>query len=203
MRRGISGADIVAARAQAGLSQAELGKRLGVTQATISRWEIGAQEPNAALRRKLSLFLDDMKTWRTAEEIIAHSPFVMALIARDWTLIAVSPRLAELNGASVTALRGLALKDHATAEMEQAIRILTERGFFLGTPGSYRVIARGVYSDGRPCAFDTVTTPIPFDRNIVMFHQIQFLSDADYATLRRHHDLVTPLEGARAREPTS
>lgn len=194
MRLDISGADIVAARAKAGLSQADLARLLGVTQATVSRWEIGSQAPTASLRQKLSLFLDEAKITRTVEQIVEHSPFIMALMRQDWTIVTVSPALARKDGSVASALRGLAMRDIATAEMERASAILAERGFFRGTCGPQRIIARGVYTDGRPCAFDAIATPMLFDGEIVMLNQVQVLSDEQYTLLRQRFDLVTALE---------
>jgi PAS domain S-box-containing protein len=194
MRLDISGADIVAARAKAGLSQADLAKLLGVTQATVSRWEIGTQAPTASLRQKLSLFLDEAKVTRTVAQIVEHSPFNMALMRKDWTIVTVSPRLAEVDGSVAKELRGKSLKDIATAEMERASAIMAERGFFRGTCGPQRIVARGVYTDGRPCAFEAIASPILLDGEIVMLNQIQVLTDQQYAVLRQKFDLVTALE---------
>lgn len=193
MRADFTGTDIVAARAQAGLSQAELADRLGVTQATISRWEVGTQAPTSSLRQKLTTFLDNVKSRHAAEQIIAHSPFIMALVRRDWSVAAVSPGLAISAGCDAETLRGLTLKDVATAEMEQISLILAERGFFDGQPGAYRLIARGVTTDRLPCTFDAISTPVSLDGEFVMFNQIRLIDEAEYTTLRQTHDLVTPL----------
>lgn len=193
MRQEFSGAEIVAARAKVGMSQAELARTLGVTQATVSRWEVGAQIPAPSLRQKLSRFLDESRTARTIEKIVAHSPFLMALVQRDWTIVAVSPLMARLNGLDADQVRGLPLRDMATAEMERASAVLAERGFYRGECGPQRIIARGVRIDGRPCAFDSVTAPMAVDGRIVMLNQIQHISDAQYTSLRQHFGLVTAL----------
>ena len=49
--------DIKGARIRAGLSQAEVAKKLGVVQATMSNWEIKRTQPNAEQRRKLKILL--------------------------------------------------------------------------------------------------------------------------------------------------
>lgn len=193
MRPDFNGGDIVAARAQAGLSQAALAEKLGVTQATVSRWEIGAQSPASSLRLKLAAFLDEAKTSRAAERILAHSPFMMALVRRDWTVIAASPGLAAEGGHKLEDFRGFALKGFATAEMEQISQILAANGFFDGKPGAYRLVARGVRIDRRPCTFDSVTTPLDFDGEFVMFNQLRLIGEAEFLTLRQKLALVTPL----------
>lgn len=44
---------LAACRVNAGLTQEELGKRLGVTSATIIRWEGGKSEPKLSTLRKI------------------------------------------------------------------------------------------------------------------------------------------------------
>ena len=194
MRHGFKRIDIVAARAEAGLSQTGLASLLGVTQATISRWEMGAQEPSPSLRQKLIALLDEAKSKRAAELILAHSPFKMALVRRDWTVIAVSSGLAGLYGNDANVFREYSLKEVATAEMEQIAQDLYARGFFCGIPGVYRLIGRGVRMDKSPCTFDVITTPVSYEGSFVMFNQISLVDEETYLKLRRTHDLVTPLK---------
>jgi transcriptional regulator with XRE-family HTH domain len=194
MRHGFNRIDIVAARAEAGLSQTGLASLLGVTQATISRWEMGAQEPSPSLRQKLVTLLDEAKSKRAAELILAHSPFKMALVRRDWTVIAVSAGLAGLYGNDINKFREFSLREVATAEMEQIVRDLDARGFFSGTPGVYRLIGRGVKMDSSPCTFDVITTPVSYEGSFVMFNQINLVDEETYLKLRQTHDLVTPLK---------
>jgi transcriptional regulator with XRE-family HTH domain len=185
--------DIIAARTQAGLSQSQFAALFAVAQTTVSRWEIGIQKPNISQQIKLHKFFDEVRSTKSVEGIVIHSPFTMALMTRNWTFLAASPALAEFNGTAIPALRGLNLKKMATVEMEQMVSSLDAFGFFRGTTHSFRVIGRGVLVDGRPCAFDTTTTPISLDGEIVMMNQITFIEDKEYSALRRNADLVTLL----------
>ena len=52
------GAKIEAARIRKGMSQTELGQRVGVSQVSVHRWEGGLANPSFANLLKLSLVLD-------------------------------------------------------------------------------------------------------------------------------------------------
>jgi DNA-binding XRE family transcriptional regulator len=54
----VSGERLKEARKNAGLTQAELGKKLGVTGATVSNWEKGNTEPKVGVLRDISNILD-------------------------------------------------------------------------------------------------------------------------------------------------
>ena len=52
------GVKIERARKKLGMSQAELGQRVGVTQTAVCRWESGAKQPSLSNLLKLSKALD-------------------------------------------------------------------------------------------------------------------------------------------------
>src|SRR5687768_2547494 len=85
--------NIVALRERLGVSQAELGRRLGVDQATVSRWERGLQAPEPRIQVRLSELmyrLDQSRGLRPEIALVEHSPFPMAIISRGWTVVALS-----------------------------------------------------------------------------------------------------------------
>ena len=71
----VSGERLKEARKNAGLTQAELGKKLGVTGATVSTWEKGNTEPKVGVLSDISNILDvpvihllDELTWVLAKK---------------------------------------------------------------------------------------------------------------------------------------
>src|SRR5262245_22031761 len=110
-----------------GLSQAEMGRRLGVDQASVSRWERGVQQPDAKARARLSEFLflqDGARRLRPEIAMVAYSPFPMSIVARDWTIVALSEVLMSKQEEFRRGLIRVAERAQTTAELEQAIAIL-------------------------------------------------------------------------------
>lgn len=61
-----------AARARAGLTQVELAAKVGLTQPTVSEWEIGQKSPHGSARillaQVLDVPLDVVNSWFAREE---------------------------------------------------------------------------------------------------------------------------------------
>jgi transcriptional regulator with XRE-family HTH domain len=196
--------DIVALREQLGVSQAELGRRLGVDQATVSRWERGLQAPEPRLQVRLSELmyrLTQSRGLRPEIALVEHSPFPMAIISRDWTVIALSDAIL-LRTDETLRPNQKDLKQEATADMEQAISLLQEHGFFEGKVSAARIIARGFILWRHQQPFDAICTPVTIDGEVHRLMQYQFLSEPVFARRRKTHGLLTILSD-KPRAPTS
>ncbi|MDQ7246731.1 helix-turn-helix domain-containing protein [Dongia sedimenti] len=190
--------DLVAFREQLGVSQAELGRRLGVDQATVSRWERGLQAPEPRVQVRLSelMYRQDLaRGMRPEIALVEHSPFPMAIISRDWTVIALSDAILLRTREEFREDPGKQRKD-ATADMEQAVSLLSERGFFDGKVSAARIVARGfmLWRDQQP--FEAVCTPVTIDGQICRLMQYVFLSEQVFVKRRKRFGLMTILSNA-------
>src|SRR4051812_553457 len=125
--------EICSVRAQLGLSQAELARHLGVNQTTVSRWERGLEKPGVRIRVNLSGLLYRLRAPERLNPEIAlceYSPFPMAIISQDWSIVALSAALKKASEGPLTPLTGM--RKRSTADMEQAVSTLRGRGFFAG-----------------------------------------------------------------------
>lgn len=101
-------------RRATGLKQSALAVLLGVSQATVSRWENGLDEPTAAVYAKLRSLVDEQSHTKLRIEagIIEKQPGVRALV--DWdgmTLLATTPTY-KLIWPEIVAAEGQRLADH-------------------------------------------------------------------------------------------
>jgi len=71
---------IHALRQKLGLSQSELGKRLGVSAMAVSRWERGAQEPPANINIQLGNLTGDPECWYFWSRAGLHSDDLMRVL---------------------------------------------------------------------------------------------------------------------------
>jgi transcriptional regulator with XRE-family HTH domain len=187
--------DIVALRERLGVSQAELGRRLGVDQATVSRWERGLQAPEPRIQVRLSELiyrLDQSRGLRPEIALVEHSPFPMAIISRDWTVVALSDAILSRTDEALRPNQK-DRKQETTADMEQAIALLQDQGFFEGKVSAARIIARGFILWRHQQPFDAICTPVTIDGEVHRLMQYQFLSEAVFARRRRTHGLLTIL----------
>jgi transcriptional regulator with XRE-family HTH domain len=193
MRQRWDGREIVSLRVQLGLTQAELAARLGVDQASISRWERGVRSPEPRARLQLSALLRNTKlssqlTRETA--LVDHSPFPMSIITRDWELIALSPLLrSEIAGGNGASFQG---RNPTTADTEYADSVLQAAGFFEGKVGAVQIIARGYIFGEQPKLFASLCTPLIVQGDICRLYQYEFLSEDEF-TRRRELDGVVKI----------
>lgn len=188
--------EIVALRTRLGLSQAELARRVGVDQATVSRWERGLQAPDLRARIQLSELmyrLDVSRGMRSEIALVEHSPFPMAIVAGDWSVVALSDSILLRTGEEFRREEILERKKDTTADMEQAIASLRGQGFFEGKVAAARIVARGfmLWRDLQP--FEAVCTPVTVDGEICRLMQYQFLAEPVFLKRRKRFGLVTLL----------
>jgi len=186
--------EIIALRAQLGLSQSELARRFGVAQTTVSRWESGAQRPDPAVGMKLSQLLHEVRlSTRLQPEIalVQYSPFPMAIISMDWMVLAMSQHLLDRSQPPRRTQEFRPKRKNTTADMEQAVSILEERGFSEGGVIAARIVARGMLLGDTPQLFDALCTPVVIDGVICRMMQYALLSEAEFLRRRGQLGLVT------------
>ena len=117
-----------------GLTQAQLADQLGVEQATVSRWESGAQRPDPATQDRIRDFLFHGRTAQDA--ILFHSvriaPGGRILFSADGLILAAS------QAAGGTAIEGMQTARFRTPVTQAAWEKAVEAGFFRGDVASVR-----------------------------------------------------------------
>jgi transcriptional regulator with XRE-family HTH domain len=186
--------EIATLRARLGLSQHELGRKLGVDQATISRWERDVQIPEPRIRIRLSELvyrLDVSRGLGPEISLVEHSPFPMAIISKDWSIVALSDAIVLRAGVAQRErlLRGE--KKLATADMEQAVSLLRAQGFFDGKIAVAKIVARGFLLGHGQEPFEAICTPVTIDGEICRLMQYVFLSETEFVERRRTSELLT------------
>ena len=187
--------EIVLLRAQLGLSQAEFGKRLGIGQTTVSRWERGLENPGVRARLKLSELLYRLRVSEKLNPEVAmceYSPFPMAIISEDWSIFALSKPLKKTAEQPLRSLTGV--RKQSTADMEQAVSILRAGGFFEGKLPAAEILARGFLLGRDPKPFEALCTPVVVRGRICRLMQYVFLSESEFLTRRAKKELVTFLD---------
>lgn len=116
------------------IKQSHAAELMGVSQATISRWESGVQEPTGSQAVRLTTLLEtrlDSAADRALAELVMHASSEVHLIC-DSThrLLAASPARERCWQASATELTGTSLWRFASAEIVEAERKLGEAGWF-------------------------------------------------------------------------
>lgn len=120
------------------VKQSHAAELLGVSQATISRWESGTQAPDddeqQVLRRLMAARLDSAAD-RALARLVDESPSAVHMVC-DLThrLLALSPRREAECRKSRSEMIGQSLWKYASAEIVSAERSLSDRGWFSDCP---------------------------------------------------------------------
>lgn len=191
--------DILALRAQMKLTQSELAERLGVDQATVSRWERKVQtpDPTARLRLREFVFRANLSDKITPEVALTKfSPFPMSIIAEDWSIVALSLPLSAMTESFIPHEASVQERPRKQpcADLEHAVARLKEEGFFAGKVRAAKVIARGFLHGSDHWPFESLCTPVVIEGEVCRLSQYQFLSEAEFAARRALMGVVTLLD---------
>ena len=179
-------------RVSSGLTQSELAEMLGVDQATVSRWERGAQMPDAEMQTKLRdiLFrgraISDSRLTHLART--AHS--VMALIDIEGKFVALSePARIVIPEPAQT------LKDVMTPSLQEVWNAANASGFFRGEAASIQFAAEFRRADGSVTHVEGGLHPAPLtDGSVLMMLEGREVAPELYERLRALGLRITPLE---------
>jgi len=171
------------------LKQVALAELVGVDQATISRWESGRQSPDLAMQQRLR---DLMRRIEPGEEVLLKhwinaSVGYTVLCDADRVIRAASPSYCSIHGLSSTEVLGLSTIPVFTAELEQALWLAVDRGFFEGDVASVTVVGRTNALSGRPRDIPgmSVWTPVPLtDGRVLRRVDRLALSEEQFAAAR-------------------
>ena len=147
------------------LKQTALAELIGVDQATVSRWESGRQSPDLSMQQRLR---DLMRRIEPREEVLlSHwinaSVGYTVLCDEDRIIRAASPSYCTIHGIAASDVVGMSSIPAYTAELERALWLAVDRGFFEGDVASITVVGRANALSGRPRDIPgiSVWTPVP------------------------------------------
>ena len=171
------------------LKQVALAEMIGVDQATISRWESGRQSPDLAMQQRLR---DLMRRIEPGEEVLLKhwinaSVGYTVLCDEDRIIRAASPSYCSIHGLSAADVLGQSTIPSFTAELEQALWLTVDRGFFEGEVASVTVVGRTNALSGNPRDIPgmSVWTPVPLTDGRVLRRVDRIaLSEAQFAAAR-------------------
>lgn len=121
-------------RESLGLTQQEFAASLGISQATVSRWEAGRVSPDVEMRRRIHDLArrDGGMVDAPLFALVRRAPSMMALMDMDMRIMALSDSAAELNHMSPREASGVNYRPYFTEDMEQAYETALDAGFFTG-----------------------------------------------------------------------
>jgi transcriptional regulator with XRE-family HTH domain len=158
-----------------GMKQQHVAELIGVTQATVSRWESGAIEPNAGqsalLVRHLALASESAHDAALRRLVETSTLKVHLVCDRTHCLLAVSKPRREEWRLDISELKGRSLIVYASPEILAAEATLPSRGWFDGALSSLDV-ATGPNSD----------VNVPIQKGKMIWERIA-LSDGSMARL--------------------
>jgi transcriptional regulator with XRE-family HTH domain len=169
-------------RVSSGLTQSDLAEMLNVDQATISRWERGAQMPDAAMQNRLS----DARLGHLVRSAVG----LMALINAEGKFLAVSDTLRKLLPPGRESLR-----DIMTPSIEEFWNASIASGFFRGEVASVHTAVEFSGQGGGQAYLAISFHPVTLaDGAVLMLAEGREVDATAYQALRAHGLRVAPLE---------
>ena len=179
-------------RISSGLTQSDLAEMLNVDQATVSRWERGAQMPDADMQTRLRdiLFRGRAISDSRLTHLVRSAHSLMALIAADGKFLALS----ETAVALVTA-QSTSLADVMTPSVQEVWDAAVAAGFFRGETASVTYAIEVKRPDGTLVPIEGSIHPAPLtDGSVLMLAEGREVSHETYTRLRTLGMRIIPLE---------
>lgn len=122
-------------RESLGLTQQDFAQQLGISQATVSRWEAGRVSPDADMRRRIHEMAkkDGGLADAPLYALVRQSPSFMALMDMDLRILVLSDTAAALHRMAPQEAIGVNYRSYFTEDMEQAYDQALAGQFFTGS----------------------------------------------------------------------
>ena len=179
-------------RISSGLTQSDLAEMLSVDQATVSRWERGAQMPDADMQARLRdiLFRGRAIGDSRLTHLVRSAHNLMALIGADGKFVAISEPTR-----AIVAEPGKFLSDIATPSIQEAWNTAIAAGFFRGETASINFVVEVSRLDGVVTHIEGSLHPAPLtDGSVLMLVEGREIAADLYERLRTLGLRITPLE---------
>ena len=179
-------------RVSSGLTQSDLADMLNVDQATISRWERGAQMPDSAMQNRLRDLLFRGRAISDARLVhfVRSSQGLLALLSAEGKFVAISEGLRRIIPPERDSLR-----DIMTPTIEEFWDAANATGFFRGEVASIHTAVDFVGANGTMVHIAGSLHPVTLaDGSVQMLAEGREVDNATYQTLRDQGLRVAPLE---------
>lgn len=179
-------------RVSSGLTQSDLADMLNVDQATISRWERGAQMPDNAMQNRLRDLLFRGRAISDARlvHLVRSVSGLMVLINAEGKFIAVSDALRRILPAGKESIAEI-----MTPSIEEFWNAANSSGFFRGEVASIHTAVEIIRTDGSSCYISGSLHPVTLaDGSVQMLGEGKEIDALAFQTLRAQGLRVAPLE---------
>lgn len=148
-------------RRQNRMKQSAAGDLLGVSQATISRWESGQGVMSPGQRRRLRDLLGRpaSRSQALARHLVTRAPGLAGLVDRDLVCLAASAEAAREHGVPQSMLEGLDFRPLLPPRTLEVMDRLAAHGFFDGAVASARAVFHVPLLNGRQRLADHLAIP--------------------------------------------
>ena len=122
-------------RNRKGLTQSELASQLGVTQASVSRWENGSDLPSVRLRKTMREMMRVSSSSDVAQQIKArlrYTPNPVSLVGHGARFLDFSPSFASETGTEPGRLRGATIYGRFGEIVDETTQLWERSGIFSG-----------------------------------------------------------------------
>jgi len=179
-------------RIAAGLTQSDLAEMLNVDQATISRWERGAQMPDTATQTRLRELLFRGRAISDARllHLVRSASCRMYLVDSDGKFVAISEAAREFVGSSLESLMEI-----TSPTIRENWKAANDAGFFRGELASIHGVSEIVSSAGTLNYVAWSWHPATMaDDTILLLAEGRDIDQASYERLRAQSVRIIPLE---------
>jgi transcriptional regulator with XRE-family HTH domain len=179
-------------RVSSGLTQSDLAEMLNVDQATVSRWERGAQMPDADMQARLRdiLFRGRAISDSRLTHLVRTAHNLMGLIGSDGKFVALSEMTRAILPENVAVLA-----DVMTPSIQEVWNTAVAAGFFRGEIASIQFAVEARRRDGTVFYVEGSSHPAPLtDGSVLMLAEGREIAPEMYERLRALGLRITPLE---------
>ncbi len=179
-------------RVSSGLTQSDLADMLNVDQATISRWERGAQMPDNAMQNRLRDLLFRGRAISDARlvHLVRSVTGLMALLNVEGKFVAVSDGLRRILPPGKESIAEI-----MTPTIEEFWNAANSSGFFRGEVASIHTAVEIIRADGTSSYISGSLHPVTLaDGSVQMLGEGKEIDALAFQTLRAQGLRVAPLE---------
>ena len=145
-----------------GLTQAVLAERLGVTQASVSRWESGRDLPSLRLRRTMRDMMRSSLTSDVARQLRArlrYTPYPMSLVGLGPRFLDFSQSFCAETTVDAMRLNGRSIYGHYGEEVDATTQSWESCGILKGDIAMTLTVLRLKDDEGKPVFLKNFDTP--------------------------------------------
>lgn len=172
-------------RESLGFTQQEFAASLGISQATVSRWEAGRVSPDVDMRRRIHDLARKDRGMVDAPlfALVRRSPGNMALLDMDMRIMALSDTAADMHRMTPREACGVNYRPFFSEDLEDAYNQALTAGFFTGNALNVDLCVRLLTLQGEAVHMRGSWHIVhrPSNGHPLLIWQGETISEADYA----------------------